>query len=144
MPVKTFRGLIAHGSQDTINLHTITGRTGYRLVRFDTIDQDPGTNTTESVVKVYKTKQTTINGTVNFSDMTLIAVAYFENNTSTNYGSWKQIIFDREIFNQNIYVTSNDNSGSSLAMNYFIELEQLKLDGNETAVATLKNIKNRG
>ena len=42
------------------------------------------------------------------------------------------------IFNQDIYVT---NYGSG-AMNYYIELEQIKLDLNENTVATLKDIRN--
>ena len=133
---------MAHGTQEVIALHTIDGSTGYRIVKLDTIDQDPGTNSTENVLKVYKVEQTTVNGTVDFSDQTLIGVAYFENNTSTTYGSWKQIIFDNDVFNQDIYVTSNDNSGSALAMNYLIELEQVKLDLNENTVATLKDIRN--
>jgi len=141
MAIKTFRGLIAHGAQDTISLHTNDGAVGYRIVKLDSIDKDPGTNTMESVLKIYKIPQTAVNGTIDFSDQTLIAVAYFENNTSGTYASWKQIIFDRDIFNQDIYITNNDNSGASIAINYYIELEQVKLDLNENTVATLKDIR---
>jgi len=140
--IKTFRGLIAHGAQDTIVLHTNDGSIGYRIVKLDTIDKDPGTNTMESVLKIYKVPQTTVSGTIDFSDQTLLGVAYFENNTSTNYASWKQIIFDRDIFNQDIYITNNDNSGASIAINYYIELEQMSLDLSENTVATLKDIRN--
>jgi len=141
MTIKTFRGLIAHGAQDTISLHTNDGSVGYRVVKLDTIDKDPGTNTMESVLKIYKIP-TAVSGSIDFSDQTLLAVAYFENNTSTNYASWKQIIFDRDIFNQDIYITNNDNSGASIEMNYYLELEQVKLDLNENTVATLKDIRN--
>mgnify|MGYP005815814381 CR=1 FL=1 len=143
MPIKSFRGLLAHGAQETVHLHTNDGSVGYRLMKLDTIDKDPGTNSLENVLKIYKVKQSSIDGSIDFSDQTLIGVAYFENNTSTTYGSWKQIIFDKEIFNQDIYITSNDNSGSGIAMNYYIELEQVKLDLNENTVATLKDIRNQ-
>jgi len=142
MPIKTFRGFIAHGTQDVVSLHTNDGSIGYRLIKLDTIDADPGTNSLENVLKIYKVPQTTVDGTIDFSDQTLIGVAYFENNTSTTYGSWKQIIFDRETFNQDIYITSNDNSGNNIAVNYILELEQVKLDLNENTVATLKDIRN--
>ena len=51
------------------------------------------------------------------------------------------IIFDKEIFNQDIYITSKTITGSDEA-NYYIELEQVKLDLNENTVATLKDIRN--
>ena len=140
--IKTFRGLLAHGAQDTISLHTNNGSVGYRIVKLDTIDKDPGTNTMESVLKIYKVPQTTVTGSIDFSDQTLLGVAYFENNTSGTYASWKQIIFDRDVFNQDIYITNNDNSGATIALNYYMELEQVKLDLTENTVATLKDIRN--
>jgi len=140
--IKTFRGQIANGAQDTIVLHTNDGGTGYRIVKLETIDKDPGTNTMENVLKIYKVSQTSVSGTIDFSDNTLLAAAYFENNTSGTYGSWKVIIFDSEIFNQDIYITSSDSSGNANAMNYYLELEQVKLDLNQNTVATLKDIRN--
>ena len=41
-------------------------------------------------------------------------------------------------FNQDIYITCK----SSGNMNYYMELEQIKLDLNENTVATLKDIRN--
>jgi hypothetical protein len=140
--IKTFRGLVAHGGQDTVVLHTNDGSIGYRILKLETIDKDPGTNTMENVLKIYKVSQTAVSGTIDFSDQTLLAAAYFENNTSGTYGSWKVIIFDSEIFNQDIYITSNDSSGNANPMNYYIELEQVKLSLDENTVATLKDIRN--
>ena len=45
------------------------------------------------------------------------------------------------IFNQDIYLTHLESQGSS-AVNYYLELEQIKLDLNENTVATLKDIRN--
>ena len=43
MPIKTFRGLMAADTQDTIVLHTNTGSTGYRIVKFQIMGNTPGT-----------------------------------------------------------------------------------------------------
>jgi len=138
--IKTFRGLIATGAQDTIVLHTNDGSTGYRIVKFELIANTPGSTGYEHVVKIYKTSQSTIDGTIDFSDQTLLAAGYLEGNNSSNYVDNVIIVFDQEVFNQDIYVTQKD-SGSAFC-NYYIELEQIKLDLNESTVATLKDIRN--
>jgi len=143
--IKTFRGLIAHGAQDTIVLHTNDGSTGYRILKLDTIDKDPGTDVLENVLKIYKVPQTAVDGSIDFNDQTLLAVAYFATPAAAGsgvYDSHQQIIFDKDIINQDIHITSNDNSGNSNAVNYYIELEQFKLDLSESTVATLKDIRN--
>ena len=141
MPIKSFRGLIANDSQDTIVLHTIDGSTGYRIVKFVTIPNSPGTTGIESIVKIYKVNQTTPSVTVDFSDQTLLGVSYYQDDANVAYPSSQDIIFDGEIFNQDIYVTLLQGTGSH-PMNYYIELEQIKLDLNENTVATLKDIRN--
>jgi len=141
--IKTFRGLIADGAQDTIVLHTNDGSTGYRVVKFQIIPKLPFEKDQESVVKIYKVSQTTIDDTIDFSDNTLVGVAITtnENIPGTGYMMPMQIIFDGEIFNQDIYVTHRDQD-SAEACNYYIELEQVKLDINSNTVATLKDMRN--
>ena len=143
MVVKSFRGLIDTGAQETISLHTNDGSTGYRIVKFECLNKNPGTAGVEGVLKVYTIPQTAIDGVVDFSDNTLLAAAFYENNTSdSTLGAGTIITFDNVTFNQDIYVTYTDVSGSSQAMNYHIELEMVKLDLNENTVATLKDIRN--
>jgi len=146
MTIKTFRGLMAHGDQDTIVLHTNNGAIGYRIVKFQLIDYQPGTaagaNDPELVCKIYKTSQTTVDGTVDFSDQRLLGIAYYKSGNIATEQNSSTIIFDSEIFNQDIYVTMNDGSAGALRGNYYIELEQVKLDLNENTVATLKDIRN--
>jgi len=50
------------------------------------------------------------------------------------------VIFDKEIFNQDIFVTHTDEGGSAKC-NYYIELEQMKLDHTQNMNATLKAIR---
>jgi len=141
--IKTFRGLIADGAQDTIVLHTNDGSTGYRIVKFEIIGKGPGTNNIESVIKIYSVSQTVKDGTIDFSDNTLLGCAYWQFNSSNPaYSTPYQIIFDQMIFNQDIYVTHKDVSANAKACNYYIELEQFKLDINANTVATLKDIRN--
>jgi hypothetical protein len=139
--IKTFRGLIPDGGQEKITLHTITGTTGYRILKFQIMPEN-SSNNYECSVKIYKIEQTTVDSTVNFANETLLGAA-FTGLISGGYAGAQTIIHDNVIFNQDIFVTAQDLSASQ-STNYYLELEQITLDSNETAVATLKNIKNRG
>ena len=143
MTIKTFRGLMADEAIDTVVLHTNDGSMGYRIVKFDLFCENTGGVTQESVVKIYKIPQTgTPTSTANFSDQTLLAVAHIGNSTATSaYAPTLSVVFDKEIFNQDIYITHREDTGSA-SVNYYIELEQVKLDLSENTVATLKDIRN--
>jgi len=54
--IKTFRGLIGDDAQDTINLHTNDGKTGYRIVKLSVIGIDPRTVNAEQMLKIYKVR----------------------------------------------------------------------------------------
>jgi len=139
--IKTFRGLIKHGAQDTIVLHTNDGSTGYRIVKFEVMSNQPGTSSHETVTKIYKVAQTGTDAVVDFSDNTLLA-ASFATALVAAFTYHDVILFDREIFNQDIYITNDDASGNTVPMNYYLELEQFKLDIGESTVTTLKDIRN--
>jgi hypothetical protein len=142
MPIKTFRGQMADGAIDTILLHTKDGSTGYRIVKFQIIPFEIANKVAEHVIKIYKVDQTTATGTMDFSDNTLLGAAFVSNDTSAHaYPPTDAIIFDQEVFNQDIYVTHKDRLTGE-ACNYYIELEQVKLDLNQNTVATLKDIRN--
>jgi len=141
MPIKTFRGLIGDEQQDTISLHTNDGSTGYRIVKFQVIGPD-ASETAELTIKIYKVAQTTIDGNIYFSDNTLLAAAIYQQNvTGQNYPIDSVIIFDNEIFNQDIYISQRGDAASA-KINYYLELEQVSLDLSENTVATLKDIRN--
>jgi hypothetical protein len=144
---KTFKGLLEDGTQQQIRLSTNDGLTGYKIVKMSLICKQPGLSNQESLVKVrtIKTSGTipTANATVNFDDPTLLAVGMYS--ASTNQKTDPEdlnIIFDNKIVNQDIFITHTDNEGT-LPINYYIELEQVKLDLNEATVATLKDMRGR-
>jgi len=142
MPIKSFRGMLADGGQDTILLHTPDGSIGYRIIKFQLMPKEPGEEHHEHTVKIYKIQQTTVDNTIDFNDQTLLGAAYYQDAASQDNPSSRDIIFDTEIFNQDLYITGFDSVGA-VPINYYIELEQFKLDLNENTVATLKDIRNQ-
>jgi hypothetical protein len=138
--IKTYRGNLADQTQDRIRIKTNRGNVGYRIVKFQIAPALPGASSYESVVKIYKNKQTTIDGSVDFTDGDLLAMAFLEGNASNQYPDNIQVIFDHEIFNQDFYVTNFD-ADTGAACNYYIELEQIMLNDNEAAMATLQSIR---
>jgi hypothetical protein len=141
MPIKTFRGKMEDsvpGNRETIRLSTNNGSVGYRIVKFQVMPEDVG-STIDGNIKIYKVSNNPgPSGTVDFSDNTLLAVAHYYNGT---YEIDEVVVFDNEIFNQDIYLVYHEAAGTA-SMNYYIELEQIKLDLNENTVATLKDIRN--
>ncbi len=140
--IKSYKGLMADDTQETIPLHTNDGSTGYRIVKFQAMAADTA-KLQQSVLKIYKVEQTTIDDDIDFSDNRLLGAIYFTKNDDTKYPIVQSTIFDNEVFNQDIYITHKDASTGE-PLNYYIELEQMKLDLNENTVATLKDIRNIG
>jgi len=138
--IKTYRGLLADGAQEKIPLSTKDGSVGYRIVKFQIMGIVHGEQDTEHTVKIYKTLQTTINNDVNFTDSDLLAAGYITEGQSIAYPVSTIIIFDIEIFNQDIFITAEDTIGSR-GINYYLELEQMKLDHTQNMSATLKAIR---
>jgi len=141
MPIKSFRGMIADGSIDQVSLHTNTGSTGYRIKKLQVISESPTSKAPEAILKIYSVPQTVVDAQVDFSDNTLLAVAFLKHgSTNTTYDT-EIIVFDNATFNQDIYITSIDAADNS-GMNYYLELEQVNLSLDENTVATLKDIRN--
>jgi len=139
MTIKTFRGLMQADTQDTIVLHTNDGSVGYKIVKFEIMPYNFNVNS-ELTIQIWKVSQSSYSTLVDFSDQTLLGAAFTETVGGTAPGHTTSVIFDNEIFNQDIYVTLQ---GQTLeACNYYIELEQMKLDLSENTVATLKDIRN--
>jgi hypothetical protein len=142
--IKSFRGKIADNGVETINLHTNDGSTGYRIVKFQLMAIDPISNNQQSVVKIFTIPQAagSATGLLDFADNTLLAAGYVENDNSGSTPTFNEaaIIFDNMTFNQDITITHVEQGAD--AVNYYIELEQVKLDLSENTVATLKDIRN--
>jgi len=145
MVVKTFRGLLADDGQDRIRLSTIKGKVGYRIIKFQGMPKAPMTLDQENVLKIYQSNQSTVDGVVNFTDSDLLGVCvvkYASDSTVTSLGS--SIIFDNQIFNQDIYITNEDVAAGGRDCNYYIELEVIPLDDAGAEYTTLKDMRQPG
>jgi len=141
MPIKSFRGKLTDGDIATIALSTRDGSIGYKIVKFNVMPNreidDLG-----SIVKIYSIPQTTATESIDFSDNTMLAAALYRQDSGNQFNFAQNVIFDNMIFNQDVYITYKDDETASKIINYYIELEQVKLDLNENTVATLKDIRN--
>jgi len=144
--IKSYRGLMAKDSQDRIYLATNTGRTGYRITKFQIMPENPyAAADKELIFKVWTQKQTSIDGVINFGDQTLIAAATYSDSDGsaapvTQYS--ESVIFDNEVINQDLFITYTEKHGSQ-AGNFYLELETVSLDSNEATVVTLKDMRGR-
>ena len=137
----SFRGLMADGTQERISLQTKTGETGYRILKIECMSNNPGVDNLEGVLKIYSIQQSTVDGTVDFSDNTLLAAVEYHKDNGSPYPVSLNVISEYNKFNQDIYLTYNDNL-VGVSLNYYIELELMDLTLNESTVITLKNIRN--
>jgi len=138
MVIKGYRGLLADAGQEKIRLTTTDGRTGYRIVKFQALSNYPRGNSPESVLKIYKTNQTVVDDIIEFTDSNLLSALFYEGNANDYYITQVDVIFDREIFNQDIYITCKCSDGT---MNYYIELEQIKLSAAQAELLIVKDLR---
>ena len=139
--IKTFKGILNDGAQEQIRLSTKHGKIGYKIHKFNIIPNKPVTAANECVIQIWKVTQSTTSAEIDFSDSNLLGVGIYSNQTDTTYYPDDQsIIFDSEIFNQDIYLTLNNATGSEKC-NYYLELEVMTLSDNEATVSTLMDIR---
>ena len=142
MPIKTFRGKMADGDILKIQLSTSDGSMGYRINDFKVIPHKPTTSANECVLQIFKQEPSAASAEINFGNNLLLAVGIYSNQTDTTYyPDDMTIAFDREIFNQDIFITHVNTSGAE-ECNFYLELESMKLDLNENTLVTLKDIRN--
>ena len=147
--IKTFRGLLADGDTQIIRLGTNKGEIGYKVRKFEAFPYSPTDDNAENVLTLWTQKEDAVNASavaVNFSAPGLLAALYISNHGGEENVFVKDtVVIDNVKFNQDIYVASRIKSGAveSNGINYYIELEQMKLDLNEATVATLKDMRGR-
>lgn len=143
--IKTFRGKLANEGQERIRLSTNDGLTGYKIKKFSIFPTAPGSADVECTSMLWKEEQDTVTSEVDFSAPLLLAVAYIAEGSGPDQGPLilDAVVFDNVVFNQDIYVTQKMTATPLGPINYYIELEQVKLDLNEASVATLKDMRGR-
>ena len=144
MKTLTYRGQLAIDTEERIKLSTIKGKTGYRITKFQIIPAAIGTTDYETVAQVFNKSQSgSISNIIDFTNSELLAVAYQKSESSSSAGPFggEVIIFDSEIFNQDIFVNVTSAGGYTNPINYFIELETMELSEVATTMLTLKSLR---
>jgi hypothetical protein len=138
----SYKGQIAIGLQEKIKLSTLNGKRGYRIKKLQCMPGRPGVDSGELIVKVYtKDQRGAIDSTVNFSEADLVGVAFYKSHANNVYSVSDTIIFDNEVFNQDIFVTMTDAEGGTDPGNYYIELETVELSSAQATQLTLKSLR---
>jgi hypothetical protein len=142
--IKTFRGKLADTEVRTIRLSTNNGLTGYKIKKFQLIGVDANT-AYEGIVQVHSVDPgATAPDAINFEDPTILAAGIIQMTVNNQDSAFDTVVFDDKVINQDIFVSHDEKSaGADAAVNYYLELEQVKLDLNEATVATLKDMRGR-
>jgi len=130
--VHSFRGLLGDGGQDEINLERQNVNLAYRIVKLRVIGPDPRGSGQETVLKVYTDEQSSITDAIDFTDTSLLGVAFYESSSSQADFGGTEIIFDNTLFSRNIFITSSGDA----SLNYYIEIEEVPV-----GAATLMQLK---
>jgi len=138
----SFRGLLADGAQVRIRIQGATGEIAWRITKFQLLPNEPGEQHQEHVVKIYRESQSTIDNTINFGDAELLGAGYYQDRED-DFVSSLDVVFDNDLFVRNIYVTAKDVAGGSRPINYYIELEEVKVSAagmSQLAVAAARRV----
>ena len=136
--IKTYRGLLADGAEDRIRLQTIKGKVGYKIIKFQVMGIHENVNY-ETVIQITNISVTP-SDSIDFTDANLLAAALYGDASPNTTQGGSTIIFDQEIFNQDIFISAKATEGST-AMNYYIELEVIPLDDAGAEYTTLKDMR---
>ena len=140
--ILSYRGLLADGAQERILLSTKKGEVGYRIIKFQLLPNTPGDVNQDSTVQIFTIEQTSVVQTINFSNTTLLGAATYGSDDGTYSNNDRYaVIFDNVIINQDIFVTHKDTAASE-SINYYIELEVIKLSEHDAMVTTIQSIRN--
>jgi hypothetical protein len=133
----SFKGKLANGDEDRIRLKTLKGKIGYKITKFQVIGSSPAGITIEAVVKIYK-KSKVPDFIIDFTDSDLLAAVFYENHQNVVADGENVIIFDNEMFNQDIYINCSTIADD---INYYIELETMPISDLEATKLTLQSIR---
>jgi len=134
--VHTFRGLLASGGQHEIELERRVQNRAFKIRRLKIMSNTPFVPAVEHVAKIYTESQSSINGTVDFSDVDLLAAATVARPEAgvtpsevavAGGGQTLSVIIDGGLFSRNIFINGIDLGGGAVALSYLIEVEEVKV-----------------
>ena len=138
--IKTFSGLMADDSILRIRLGTNDGLIGYKIKKFQLMPETQNVNQA-SLFVISTVEPDAVFTTVDFNSPIIIGAGSYRSKEST-FTQDNIVVFENVKFNQDIFITHNESSGTR-GCNFYLELEQIRLDLNEATVATLKDMRGR-
>lgn len=138
---KSFRGILDDGEQQQIHLAGGDSDTGYKLVKFELMPYvfGAGSGELESVVKIYKQKQSAADELIDFSEDDILGAAIINNDSNADsYPTVLTSVFDNEVVNQDLYITHKNNHADAAKVSYYFELEEIKMSKNQQAVVNFE------
>jgi len=148
MTIKSFRALLTDGDQIRIPLHHAGKGTGFRIKTFQLMPNDIDASTShECSVQIWKQKQSSLTAAIDFSNSALIGAAYYVRSLdpSAPYvgrDTSETVVFDNEVFNQDIFIVYKTGQGGQ-KINYYLELEEIKMTDAHEAVVNFDAIISR-
>ncbi len=124
--VHSFRGLLADGGEDEINLERQNLNVAYRIVKFELMPNTSGGTNIDSNVKIFRAEPGSSTSTIDFNDQNILAAAIYYNGT---YENDHTVVFDNVLFSRNIYVQHHQSTGSA-SMNYYLEIEEVPVSAS--------------
>ena len=136
----SYRALMTQDQVLRIPLSNITeSGKGYRIRKLQVMPNDvDGSTSHECAIQVFLKNPGVARIDIDFNDNTLLAAAYYARSVQTGApyvidAATESIIFDNTVFNQDIYV-SYGTGQSSQKLNFYLELEEVKMSKPEQAV----------
>jgi len=146
--IKSFKALLTNGDQLQIPLHKVGKGVGFRIKKLQVMPHDiDGSSSHECSVQIWKQKQSSLSVDLDFSNSELVGAAYYvrANNPVSPYValiSEQTVIFDNEVFNQDIFIVYKSGI-TAQKINYYMELEEVKMSGPHEAVVNFDAIISR-
>ena len=128
--VHSFRGLLGNGGQDEIRLERQNLNVAYRIVKFEIMTKVLAAAAVEHTVKIYREQQSSIDNTVDFTDVDLLAAGVTVSRSDAYNAPLSAItIFDNILFSRNIFVTHTEGENTE-DCNYYIEIEEVPVSAS--------------
>lgn len=130
----TIKGKLSGSSQEMIHLFDGKFTTGYKIVKFQAMAQDPANQ--DGMLSLFSQLQVPFvapGSTQDFSNNSWIASAFSLINWN-NGGNIESVIDPDNLIIEDLYVTS-----SGFAMNYLITMEKYEFDEARGALAMVRN-----
>jgi len=127
--VHSFKGLLADGQHRKIGIQGSVGSIAWRITKFQTMTNAPKTSDHVGITKLWREEPTSASitaTTIDFDEDKLLACSLWREGNLLTEMQTTTVIFDNALFVRNLWVSTVDADGS-VGMNYYIELEEVKL-----------------